>query len=104
MLERKTDPSPPRAPERPRSTTHHGVVLVDEYAWLKDENWQAVMRDPGLLDPAIRAYLEAENAYADAALADTVSLQDTLFAEMKARIKEDESSVPSPEGPYAYYM
>src|SRR5262249_10171944 len=66
-------------------------------------NWQAVMRDPALLDPDIRAYLEAENAYAETTLAGTVPLQETLFAEMKGRIKEDDASVPAPDGPYAYF-
>ena len=54
------------------------------------------MRDPSVLDPQIRAYLEAENAYTKAALDDTSALQAALFAEMKARIKEDDSSVPTP--------
>ena len=62
------------------------------------------MRDPSVLDPAIRAYLEAENDYAKAALAHTEPLQETLFAEMKGRIKEDDSTVPSPDGPHAYYV
>ena len=62
------------------------------------------MRDPSQLDPAIRAYLQAENDYCERALADTKSLQETLFAEMKGRIKEDDSSVPEPDGPYAYYV
>ena len=93
----------PRAARRPATTTRHGVTLTDDYAWLRAPNWQAVMRDPAVLDPAIRAYLEAENAHADAALADTRALQDTLFAEMRGRIKEDDSSVPSPDGGYAYF-
>ena len=62
------------------------------------------MRDPSVLDPKIRAYLEAENDYVKAALAHTEPLQEALFAEMKGRIKEDDSTVPSPDGPYAYYM
>jgi oligopeptidase B len=97
-------PDPPRAEVRPRASTRHGVTLVDDYAWLKAANWQDVMRDPATLDPAIRGYLEAENAYAAAAMADTVALQDALFAEMKGRIEEDESTVPSADGPYAYYF
>src|ERR1700751_3851549 len=97
-------PEPPRAASRPHTSTWHGVTITDEYAWLKAPNWQEVMRDPAKLDPAIRAYLEAENAYATAALADTVALQETLFAEMKGRIEEDESTVPSPDGPYAYFV
>ena len=62
------------------------------------------MRDPTVLDPQIRAYLEAENAYTEAALADTSGLQAALYAEMKARIKEDDSSVPAPDGPYEYFV
>jgi oligopeptidase B len=88
---------------RPVTTTRHGIVLTDEFAWLKDANWQAVMRDPGLLDPTIRAHLESENAYAQGALASTVPLQETLFAEMKGRIKEDDASVPAADGAFAYF-
>src|SRR3546814_18903029 len=62
------------------------------------------MRDPAVLDAGIRAYLEAENAYTEAAMAPTEDLRKQLFAEMKARIKEDDSSVPSPDGPFAYYQ
>ena len=96
-------PAEPQAEQRPHERTLHGVRLVDEYAWLKAENWREVMRDPSQLDPAIRAYLQAENDYCERALAHTKSLQETLFAEMKGRIKEDDSSVPKPDGPYAYY-
>jgi oligopeptidase B len=97
-------PAPPHATPRPTTAVRHGITLTDEFAWLRDPNWQAVMRDPALLDFDIRAYLEAENAYAEAALAGTVPLQETLFAEMKGRIKEDDMSVPSPDGPYAYFV
>src|SRR3546814_2097784 len=62
------------------------------------------MRDPAVLDPEIRDYLEAENAYTEAVMAPTKALQQQLFEEMKARIKEDDSSVPSPDGPFAYYQ
>jgi oligopeptidase B len=81
----------------------HGFTLTDEFAWLRDPNWQQVMRDPGVLDPAIRKHLEAENAYADAMLAPTVPLQQTLIAEMRGRIKEDDSTVPSADGPFSYF-
>jgi oligopeptidase B len=97
-------PLAPVAPRRPRFSVQHGVELVDEYAWLRADNWQEVMRDPAVLDAEIRTYLDAENAYTEAALADTHELQQTLFAEMKARIKEDDSSVPAPDGPFEYYM
>ena len=61
------------------------------------------MRDPSLLDAEIRAYLEAENAHTEAVLADTKALQETLFQEMKARLKEDDRQVPQPHGPYEYF-
>src|ERR1700731_1396080 len=62
------------------------------------------MRDPLKPDPTIRAYLQAENDYCERALGETAGLQQTLFAKMKARIKEDDSTVPEPDGSYAYYV
>ena len=84
----------PCAARRPVTSTHHGIARVDDYAWLRAANWQAVIRDPTLLDEKIRAYLETENAYSKAILADTEALQAALFAEMKGRIKEDDSQPP----------
>ncbi|MFY0613112.1 MAG: S9 family peptidase [Hyphomicrobiaceae bacterium] len=95
--------TPPRAAKKPTSFTRHGITISDDYAWLRAENWQQVMREPDTLDGDIRAYLEAENTYLKETLADTDALQATLFGEMKARIKEDDSSVPSPDGPWSYY-
>lgn len=96
-------PRGPVAPRRPSQSHHHGIDRADDYAWLRADNWQAVMRDPAVLPPDIRAHLEAENAYTAAAMGDTEALQETLFAEMKGRIKEDDSSVPAPDGPFDYY-
>jgi len=97
-------PAEPRAEQHPLERTLHGLRLIDEYAWLKAENWREVMRDPLQLDSAIRGYLRAENDYCERLLADTKSLRETLFAEMRGRIKEDDSSVPDPDGRYAYYV
>jgi oligopeptidase B len=72
----------PRAARRPSVSSHHGIERVDDYAWLRAGNWQAVMRDPALLAPDIKAYLEAENTYTKAMMADTEQLQVKLFAEM----------------------
>jgi oligopeptidase B len=92
----------PHARRKPVTAVHHGVEIVDDFAWLRAENWQEVMRDPSVLDTEIRAYLEAENAYTENTLADTKALREKLFAEMKGRIKEDDSSVPAPDGPWEY--
>src|SRR4030081_653555 len=92
----------PLAPRRPHSFTTHGITITDDYAWLKDANWQEVLRDPMVLDPDIRNHLEAENDYTDSLLGHTAGLQKALVAEMRGRIKEDDSSVPAPDGPFAY--
>lgn len=93
---------PPSPEQRPHSDTRHGIARSDEYAWMRAENWQEVFRDPSRLDPAIRAHLEAENSYQERLMADTVELRKILFSEMKGRIREDDSSVPMRDGPYAY--
>ncbi|MDD9992778.1 MAG: S9 family peptidase [Rhodospirillales bacterium] len=97
------DPKPPVAPQKPVTATLHGIARSDDYAWLKDPDWQCVMREPEALDPDIRAYLEAENAYTDAVLAPHKALRETLVSEMRGRMKEDDSSVPAPDGDWAYY-
>jgi oligopeptidase B len=94
--------NPPCAERRPVTSEHHGISRTDDYAWLKADNWQEVMQKPDRLPADIRAYLEAENAYTDAMMVDTEALQQELFKEMKGRIKEDDSSVPLPDGAYAY--
>ena len=94
---------PPVARRAAVTATHHGITLSDDYSWLRAANWQEVMRQPDLLEPEIRSYLEAENAYMTAQLAGTASLQDTLFKEMKARLKEDDRQVPQPHGPFEYF-
>ncbi|MFN3229733.1 MAG: S9 family peptidase [Asticcacaulis sp.] len=103
MTQGKTMPKPPVAPKIPHKTEQLGRVRVDDYAWMKDENWQKVMRDPKILRADIRQHLEAENAYSKAVLAETEALQATMFDEMKGRIKEDDASVPSPDGTWEYY-
>ncbi len=94
--------TPPQTERRPHADTRHDITRIDEYAWLRAENWQEVFRNPAALDPAIRSHLEAENAYQAALMDDTAELRKTLFAEMKGRIKEDDSTVPMKDGPYAY--
>ncbi|MBB4274353.1 S9 family peptidase [Rhizobium mongolense] len=98
----KNLPTPPSAAKKPVSDTRHGITRSDDYAWLRADNWQAMFKDPSILDPEIRRHLEAENAYMNAAMEDTRPLQKTLFAEMRGRIKEDDSSVPMKDGAHAY--
>lgn len=96
--------APPVAARRPTTRTIHGETLTDDYAWLRADNWREVMRDPSALDAEIRAYLEAENAHAEAWLAPLAELKRALVAEMRGRIKEDDSTVPARDGPFAYFV
>lgn len=94
----------PVAEQRSTQRTIHGTVLSDPFAWLRADNWQDVMRTPDVLDEDIRTYLVAENSYTEATLAPLAELKTHLVKEMRGRIKEDDSSVPAPDGPYAYGM
>ncbi|MEQ8556834.1 MAG: S9 family peptidase [Henriciella sp.] len=97
--------TPPAAKRELETFEQVGRERTDPYHWMKDDNWQQVMRDPSVLRQDIREYLEAENAYTKAALEEpTESLRETLLKEMRGRIKEDDSSVPAKDGPYAYYV
>src|SRR5262245_24130517 len=83
-----SDAATPQAVRQPETKTVHGIVLTDDYAWLRADNWREVLRDPAALPKDIRTYLEAENAYAAAIMAETDDLQRHLVAEMRGRIKE----------------
>ena len=98
-----TLPIAPVAKKDPKRIEQLGRVRIDDYAWMKDDNWQAVLRDPKVVKADVREHLEAENAYVKASLAPTEALQATLFEEMKGRIKEDDSSVPSADGAFEYF-
>src|SRR3712207_3762677 len=87
-------PEAPVAPVEPTSFTVHGTAHRDDYAWLKAPNWKEVWKDPAALPDRIRRHLAAENAYTAAVLAGTEPLRERLVAEMRGRIKEDDSSVP----------
>ncbi|MFI5015078.1 MAG: S9 family peptidase [Hyphomicrobiales bacterium] len=84
-------------------TTIHGVVIRDNHAWLKAPNWREVLKDASALPPDIRAHLEAENRYAAALLAPLGPLVEQLEAELRARIEDEDATVPVPDGPFAYY-
>jgi oligopeptidase B len=76
----------------PQRLEAHGDVRIDNYYWLRERE-----------NPAVIQYLEAENAYTDRVMGHTQALQDTLFEEMKGRIKKDDSTVPYFYEGYYYY-
>ncbi|WP_293940846.1 S9 family peptidase [Sphingomonas sp.] len=92
-----TLPTPPVAARRPNEYTRHGVTISDDWAWLRDQGY------PEVTDEEVLSYLKAENAYFEAVMAPHKGLVDTLFEEMKGRIKEDLSSVPAPDGRFEYW-
>jgi len=85
-------PVPPVAKKVPKVTVIHGDMLQDDYAWLREKD-----------SPDVIAYLEAENAYAEALTKPGAAFQEALYREMLARIKEDDQSVPYPFGGWLYY-
>jgi oligopeptidase B len=87
-------PRPPIAEQRPHQVASPHGNRNDPYYWLRDDTRK---------DPAVLAYLEAENKYARAILGPHQELEDTLFAEMRGRIKEDDASVPTFDDGYWYY-
>lgn len=93
----QTPSAPPMAEKRPHSFTHHGITIEDPYAWLRDPGY------PVVEDAAIIAHLEAENAWFEARMAPHRPLVDRLFAEMRGRIKEADSSVPQKDGDFLYW-
>ncbi len=95
--------SPPAARKQPARIVQLGHVRSDDYAWMKDENWQGVLRDPSLLRSDIAAHLRAENAYSTAMLLSTEPLQAQILDEMKNRLKPDDMSPPLPDGAWEYY-
>jgi oligopeptidase B len=90
-------PEAPRAPARPHTMTLHGVTLTDPWHWLKDQSY------PKVDDPDVLAYLTAENAWFEAWMAPRRARVNALFEELKARIKEDDASVPVRDGDYIYW-
>jgi oligopeptidase B len=96
-------PTPPVAPLEPHATTHHGVTRNDPYHWLRAANWQEVFEAPETLPADIRAYLEAENAWTKSEFEDPhAGLVEAIYKEIRGRIKEDDSGIPSKDGPFAY--
>lgn len=93
---------PPKASKIIYKKMYHGIYREDPYHWLRASNWQDVLKNPSCLDENIRRHLEEENAYQTSQMADTKTLQNLLFAEMKNRIQENDSSVPIKRGPFAY--
>ncbi len=84
--------NPPQPEQRPFVHRHHEDERVDEYSWLRDRD-----------NPAVRAHLEAENAYTEQTLAHLAGLREELFEEFRSRIKETDEDVPARDGAWDYY-
>ena len=89
--------SPPTAEKRDHNYSHHGITISDPYHWLRDQSY------PTIDDEDVLDHLKAENAWFEARMKPQQPLVEELFAEMKARIKEDDSTVPQRRGDYLYW-
>jgi oligopeptidase B len=90
--------TPPIAAKRPHSFTHHNQTVTDDYAWLRDPGY------PEVTDKEILAHLAAENAWFEARMGERKPRIDALFSEMRARIKEADTSVPQKDGDWLYWI
>ena len=79
------------------TSEHHGITLTDPYAWLRDSSY------PEVDDPKVLNYLNAENSYFETSMAPHETLIDTIHAELKGRVKEDDASVPQRDGDFLYW-
>src|ERR1700722_13648600 len=84
--------SPPIARIEHKETTLHGITITDDYAWLRDKQ-----------NPEVTAYLDAENAYAEANMASLAGLREGLYNEMLSHIKQTDVTVPYRDGDWWYY-
>lgn len=88
---------PPVAEKRPHSYSHHGITIEDPYDWLYDKSY------PTIDDEDVLTHVKAENAYFEAHMAAQAPFTEALFTEMRARIKEDDSTVPQKDGDHLYW-
>jgi oligopeptidase B len=94
----------PKHKKIPQTATRHGIKLTDNYAWLRQSNWQEMFRDTSLLDTEIRAALEAENAYTQRNFIEpNRALIDKIVAEMKSVIEIDYDSAGIQDGEWRYF-
>ena len=89
---------PPIARRVAHSYGRHGETIDDPYAWLRDPKY------PEVTEPEILSYLEAENAYFEKEMKPLRPLVETIFNEMKGRVKDDDSSVPQKDGDFVYWF
>ncbi|HSG55735.1 MAG TPA: S9 family peptidase [Paracoccaceae bacterium] len=89
--------APPIAQQCDHSYSLHGITIADPYHWLKDQSY------PVVDDPDVLAYLNAENAWFEAQMAPHSALVETLFSEMRGRIKEADATVPQKDGEWLYW-
>ncbi|MEM6396965.1 MAG: S9 family peptidase [Bacteroidota bacterium] len=94
--------APPMAEKQAYEMTLHGHTRVDDYFWMRLSDEQKMAEQPDEQTQKVLDYLNAENNYFDQMMAHTVGLQETIFEEMKGRIKEDDTSVPYKRRGYVY--
>ncbi|MEN3930418.1 S9 family peptidase [Microvirga sp. W0021] len=92
----------PITEKKPFNFSVFGTKISDNYAWLKAKNWQEVLEDPKLLPENIKEHLLDENKFTEKSFSRIKPFASLLQSEMRARIKEDDTSVPENDGPYAY--
>ncbi len=86
------DSKPPTVAARPTALVAHGHVRDDPWFWLRERD-----------NPDVNAYLEAENRYTERRCAHLAPLRETLFAEIRSHVQEDDDTAPAPYGTFEYF-
>ena len=93
----------PKLRKETNSIKIHNEDLPDNYAWIKQKNWQEVLKNPKKLNDEVANYLTEENAFVKEQLKENKQLETEIFQELKGRIKDKDSSVPLKDGAYYYF-
>ena len=93
----------PKLRKETNSIKIHNEDLPDNYAWIKQKNWQEVLKNPKKLNDEVANYLTEENAFVKEQLKEKKQLETEIFQELKSRIKDKDSSVPLKDGAYYYF-
>ena len=93
----------PKLRKETNSIKIHNEDLPDNYAWIKQKNWQEVLKNPTKLNDEVANYLTEENAFVKEQLKEKEQLETEIFQELKGRIKDKDSSVPLKDGAYYYF-
>ena len=103
-MKKETSVKEPVAPKIPKKIEQMGETRIDEYAWIRDENWKKLIKgDLDFKNSQVKEYLESEIAYTDYNMQGTEDIREKIYKEVLSRLNENEESYPAKYKDYYYY-